>query len=123
MNPFAQPYTAPDGTTRRPLAERVPECVPTHDGRRLGQNGTGTLNLWFSINETWQVGIVECASEQAIAALWRVSVSEWAKRYTGSYNEGSHNPAFYVVEAIVEGDAKLLNSACHQIADSMVVEK
>lgn len=26
--PFTQPFTAPDGTTRRPLAERVPECVP-----------------------------------------------------------------------------------------------
>lgn len=31
-NPYLSPYTMPDGTTRRALVERVPECRPQDDG-------------------------------------------------------------------------------------------
>ena len=134
MTPFAQPYCAPDGTTRRSLVIRVPECD-------IGDLGDECISLADKHSPH---------RDRIAQALWRVAVEDWLMRqpvppanpkgYRLMNAERAetrwllvglvldHVPGFYVhddtEDVYHEGGsiAEVLNAAAHAVADQMGVE-
>lgn len=77
--PFTHPYTAPDGTTRRPLCERVPECVPVIEGLLVNLDGIAMYAPFGYVETIGKPDSRQVArlSEAASFALWRVAVEDW----------------------------------------------
>ncbi len=78
MIPFTQPYTEPGGIARRPLAERVPECVP-----RLACDPAPMPNPPPNRKPGWCYADDSMMPAEAYSALWRVAVEDWIR-----YSEG-----------------------------------
>jgi hypothetical protein len=118
--PFTQPFTAPDGSQRRPLAERVPECWP---------NALNTPQL--SPPEA-RIDITSVVAANLFpdiaAALWRVAVEDWLLSskdvWLGTDDVGSsvHIPGTLPPEngtSVGPKMAHALNAAAHAVADAM----
>lgn len=119
MNPFTEPFTAPDGTTRRPLSERVPECVP--------KVSVPTYAGIYIIPEDPEGG-VRAGNE----AIWRCSLEDWLLReqcpveyqtmasdrhcISASQIECEDDWPDVSVEAETMNEA--LNAAAHAVADA-----
>lgn len=72
--PFVHSYTAPDGTTRRPLIDRVPEIRPVRvvkSAKLLGYSLTPS-GLEMDAACTY-----EKYPEPVESALWRCAVEDW----------------------------------------------
>ena len=109
MIPFFTEYTAPDGTTRRPLVERVKECRPCikHDGwfdvlRQYGDSTNGGYAMFRvipglpeSTNQFLQNVAASFASDLcAIACIrWLIShgLTSYATVELSTHDKGSHD--------------------------------
>jgi len=126
--PFTQPYTAPDGTKRRPLAERVPECVPKHCG--IGWVG-GRPDQACLMGERDESGAYYPSAIPAsvLSALWRVAVEDWLLGQSKCRWINIEQHASYVViwrdgrQFAKETMADALNAAAHAVADALGVPK
>lgn len=66
----AEPFEMPDGSKRRALWERVPECRPDDNGEPVVLDGVEPLRLLG-----WGREII--ATDGAAAALIRVAIEDW----------------------------------------------
>ena len=153
MIPFVLPFTAPDGSPRRPLAERVPECVPKRDETtRLAAHPQFPANwAWVhSCDDKWCCRyVVEPVPSLEAAALWRCAVEDWllavpftkgrqcytrihvmrngpsfvAKCFCVREDEDPNDVA--VNDSVGSGPDLLhaLNAAAHAVADALGVER
>lgn len=120
--PFTLPYTSPDGTTRRPLADRVPECVPRY---AVGPPSHTSWGIELPCEDEGAVG----GPVDVAAALWRVAVEDWLLNHsdmrmstmTVSINQEGGGAWTY------RGDGPdllhALNAAAHAVADALGVER
>jgi hypothetical protein len=137
MIPFIEPYTAPDGTTRRPLAERVPECVPKSYGPP-GFTLFKQVDVWTNWIFAWkrdEDGLIEECNEvddTSAAALWRVAVEDWiqAMKWRGNPAPSIRSKEAFKFQvwntldprelAFIHLDkTSALNAAAHAAADAM----
>jgi len=82
MNPYFQSYVMPDGSTRRPIVERVPECRPP--GLRFNDVPATVNNGEFVHDDVEECCSVDGedlgpgrVSEQIALALCRCACEDW----------------------------------------------
>lgn len=136
MNPYFTPFTAPDGSTRRPIVERVPECRRLPSGADLclpvDYENPKSKRPWIWIRSRGDLcDSVEPKNGVALA-LCRVACEDWLRsefpcyfpkdendRETGHFLELDHQ--------YDENDRRLFNgptihhalvSAAHAVADA-----
>lgn len=81
-NPYFEPYTMPDGTTRRAIVERVPECLYTEASEGGGYLRRGWIDdrwgeQWFICAPDNIPASCRLLSEASALALCRVACEDW----------------------------------------------
>jgi hypothetical protein len=105
MQPFEVPSVPM--SKRRPLAERVPECVP-----RPENSSTSAYDVLS--------GAGGCVHQECFAPLWRASVEDWLKLHLGSYTVCLGNLQPHQFPGIVFSAPNwldVLNATGHYLAD------
>lgn len=109
---FTQPYTDPDGTTRRPLAERVPECVPKHDDLVAALDGRILFSPLGYIQRPGEEAKIDGLCESASNDLWCAVAWNWIL---------DHRQREDVTFEWFPSRIDCLNAAAHAVADAMGV--
>ena len=98
MNPYLSETKMPDGTARRPIVERVPECDPPRV-RFARPTRPSKHPRWIE------------EADAAFLALCRHAVEEWARRQTDA--------PYYVGAVLTEKNHTACNLAAHRLADAL----
>lgn len=135
MIPFFAPFTAPDGSTRRPIVERVPECRPQSvgymkDGRWTTENGATITIVPHPMMSHLFTCHVSIASDLCCMACIR-----WVAQfqYVGKVKDGINGARWFCWSRYLDvkkaknypsySDAHALNALAHAVADELGIEK
>lgn len=97
-NPYLSPTTMPDGTTRRPIVERVPECRTD----RIGEDD-GSKWVFEKDNSVY-------------LALCRHAVETWAR---ATFDEDDDSNDGLIEMVLLAIDHAACNEAAHRLADAL----
>lgn len=131
MSPYLSPFTMPDGSVRRPIVERVPECAPK--GISVETMEDGAFVTSFIDGEYMP-------HERVALALCRVACEDWIRStpcdgylmLMSIKYAGPRQKVFYSGEVMEERDEDgcefygetihhALNTAAHAVADALGV--
>lgn len=135
MNPYLEPFTMPDGTTRRAIVERVPECRPRR-ANVLGRVDLGTsaelVVMWTGDRCGWltpgnRTDAAVSVDDTSALALCRVACEDWLMKCGhvislaaegGGYRNVNVPGILDVSCGSMEGIHAALVHAAHAVADA-----